>query len=75
LQEALSTNDFKAAEIRIHTLKGVAANLGFLRLEFLCKTILDNLNYNKITLIQNNLKKLSEEYCKIIDILKKGQTI
>jgi HPt (histidine-containing phosphotransfer) domain-containing protein len=73
LQKALLSNDFKEVEIRTHTLKGVAANLGFIQLEFLCKMLLDNLKNNEIKLIQNNIKSLSNEYYKIIDILEEGQ--
>ncbi|MDF2885587.1 MAG: hypothetical protein K0R54_6163 [Clostridiaceae bacterium] len=75
LQNALLSNDFKEVEIRTHTLKGVAANLGFVQLEFLCKTLLDNVRNNEIKSIQNNLKRLSKEYYEIINILEAGEIL
>jgi len=75
LKEALSTNNLRSAEIHVHTLKGVAANLGFLRIEFLCKLILEDLKNNKLQSIHDGMGILSIEYNKIISVLKEEITL
>ena len=75
LKEALSTNNLRSAEIHVHTLKGVAANLGFLRIEFLCKIILEDLKNNELQSIHDRMGILSIEYNKIISVLKEEITL
>ncbi len=74
LKEALAANDKKNIEIYLHTLKGVAANLGFIRLEFLCKALLDNIQKNELDFFQHNIETLSEEYYVIISVINEDQT-
>jgi HPt (histidine-containing phosphotransfer) domain-containing protein len=61
--------DDKAAEFYIHTLKGVAANLGFGSIRLLCKDILEGLKNNDRILIEQQIVKLTAEYEKIIFVL------
>jgi HPt (histidine-containing phosphotransfer) domain-containing protein len=74
LKESLVTNDLRSAEIHIHTLKGVAANLGFLRIEYLCKIIQEDLKKNDLQSIRDRMGILSIEYNKIISVLKEEIT-
>lgn len=67
--QAWSKNDIKSAIIHIHTLKGVAVNLGFIRIELLCKSIQDDLKNNDILYTQEYISELSTEYENIIEIL------
>lgn len=69
LQDALITDDLKMAEIYIHTLKGVAANLGFIRLEQICRSMLEMVHQLNVLNIKQSFIELSEEYHKIISAL------
>jgi HPt (histidine-containing phosphotransfer) domain-containing protein len=69
-QKAIIENDIKAVEIHIHTLKGVAANLGFTRLELISRKILNNIKDKESSYLKDELQELSEEYHKIITVLK-----
>ncbi len=69
-QRAITTKNYEVAKIYIHTLKGVSANLGFIRLEHLCKAINDHLNCNDTISLLDNVNALSEEYYNIISVLK-----
>lgn len=69
-QRAITNKDYEMAKINIHTLKGVSANLGFIRLEHLCKAINDHLTNNDIISLQDTVNALTEEYYNIISVLK-----
>ena len=73
--ESIIKNDFSAAELYIHTLKGIAANLGFLRLEALCKEVLDDLRINKYINIITNINNLGEEHNRIVFLFNEEQTL
>ena len=73
--ESIIKNDFSAAELYIHTLKGIAANLGFLRLEALCKEVLDDLRINKHINIITNINNLGEEHNRIVFLFNEEQTL
>jgi histidine phosphotransfer protein HptB len=69
LQDALIKEDLKMTEIYIHTLKGVAANLGFIRLEQICRSMLEMVHQLNVLNIKQSYIELSEEYHKIISVL------
>jgi len=73
--ESIIGNDFSAAELYIHTLKGIAANLGFIRLEALCKTVLDELKINKYINIETHINNLCEEHTRIVFAFNEEQTL
>lgn len=70
-QQAIDREDYTAAEIYIHTLKGVAANLGFLYLERISETILSLLRNQVLDSLPYHRNLLSKEYQRIISILVK----
>ncbi len=67
-QDAIAAKDYNNTLIQIHTLKGLAANLGFVRLEQISKVILEDVKNNKEPM-QRDINELSKEYNKIINIL------
>lgn len=69
-QDALLLRDWDAAEEYIHTLKGVAVNLGFIRLQLLCRTLYDKITNGESLFLKETLIAFSEEYDRIITILK-----
>ncbi len=73
-QKALKAGDLSEARMQIHTLKGVAANLGFVYLNALCKHILAILDQNDYPHLEQDLKSLSQEYHILIAILSEGIT-
>ncbi|MDF2945163.1 MAG: hypothetical protein K0S01_4021 [Herbinix sp.] len=75
LQDALAEKDLISANIYLHTLKGVAANLGFVKLELLCKNIMENIKNNELEYIHNKVNDLSKEYKKIIEIFNEEKTL
>jgi HPt (histidine-containing phosphotransfer) domain-containing protein len=72
-KDALSVYDYQSAELRIHTLKGVAANLGFVRLELISGSLLQDLREKQISSLRQDVSCLSEEYHRIINILSENQ--
>jgi HPt (histidine-containing phosphotransfer) domain-containing protein len=73
LQIALVAKDYQLAEMRTHTLKGVAANLGFVRLEIISKSILQDIHEKQLLTLKQDNCSLTEEYQRIITILKEDQ--
>ena len=69
LREALSNRQFSKAHDCIHTLKGVAANLGFEHIRYICNQLMSELEQNELHLMEWNLEKLAREYQKIISVL------
>lgn len=72
LQEAFAREDYAAAEFYIHTLKGIAANLGFIRLDALCKNILEDLRMNEFNNIPIYFIDLYEEHKRIVSVLNEN---
>lgn len=70
LRQSIDKEDYKSAETFAHTLKGVAANLGFLRLEQVCENILNLLRSNALDNLPIHISCLTEEYQRILSILK-----
>lgn len=68
-QTAITENDLHKAVFHIHTLKGIAANLGFNRLEQITSYIMEDLKKNDLEALQHNIKDLTEEQKKLINIL------
>lgn len=69
-EDALSRKDYNVAELRIHTLKGIAANLGFKRLELYSSNLLEAIRCKEYTFLDQDNRNLSEEYYKVIHTLK-----
>lgn len=67
--DAIERKDYIVAELRIHTLKGIAANLGFLKLEALSRKILLNIRAKQYPLLEQDIIELTKEYHKIIHII------
>ena len=74
-REALSLEDYQSAELRIHTLKGVAANLGFVRLEIISKALLQDIRDRELTTLRQDIYSLNEEYNRIITVLTEDQQV
>jgi HPt (histidine-containing phosphotransfer) domain-containing protein len=74
LKEAISNDDRKAAVNHAHTLKGVACNLGFRRLSVLCKTFMEEIDEAENEIPPQIYQELSDEYERIITILKYEQS-
>lgn len=68
-QAAVSIKDMQSARTHIHTLKGVAANLGFSRLHSICASIMEDIHNNCESISYMKQQKLREEYKKIIEII------
>lgn len=75
LQEALLKEDYQSAEAIVHTLKGVAANLGFIKLENLSKILLQDLKENRLTALHGDNCRLTKEYKQIIDVLTANRQV
>ncbi len=71
-QKAFKAGDFIEAEKHIHTLKGVAANLGFIYLQALCNRLLTELEQLNFNLFNHDLISLGQEYDIIISILNEN---
>jgi len=75
LKEALSKKDYQSAEIRIHTLKGIAANLGFIRLEIISRSVLYDIRERELVNLRHDIYSLTEEYKRIISALTEDQQV
>ncbi len=71
-REAIKKGDFTEAGKCIHTLKGVAANLGFIYLHALCNNLLNELENLDFNLFNHDFISLGQEYDIIISILKEN---
>lgn len=69
-QKDIINLDYKSAQMHIHTLRGVAANLGFHRLELICKTIMNQLLSETKNELMSKVEELTYEYNRIITIIK-----
>ncbi len=72
IQEAISKGDYTKAKLHIHTLKGVAANLGFSYLHALCSHLLTELEQEALGSFYRDLIHLDQEYNIITSILKEN---
>lgn len=68
-QDAISSQNMNAAIIYLHTLKGVAVNLGFLRLQFFCSILYEKIRAGEHLLSEETLNSFTEEYNRITKIL------
>lgn len=57
-------------ELLAHTLKGVAANLEFIKLYKACTTMVDELREKNTTTIDKNYEEVEKEYKKLITVLQ-----
>ena len=72
LEEALNCDDFKAAFISVHTLKGVALNLSFTKLASVCSELTEYLrNYENLNISRDiaieKFEIIKENYQKVVD--------
>lgn len=72
LKEALSSGSISEARMHIHTLKGVAGNLGFQYMHALCKHILAAMEQCEFKYFEHDINCLSDEYQLIIAILSEN---
>jgi HPt (histidine-containing phosphotransfer) domain-containing protein len=72
LQNALAKREFNTAEFKIHTLKGIAANLGFTKMEIISKSMLQSIRERNEQRIRHDNACLIQEYDRIISILKQA---
>lgn len=70
LEKAVADKDYKAIEMTAHTLKGLAANLGFTALSNQCAEIVADIRESKFDRLDSLMEKASEEYKKIIDLIE-----
>jgi HPt (histidine-containing phosphotransfer) domain-containing protein len=68
---SMEANDMNLAGMYIHTLKGVASNLGFTKMAALCKTIINDIKNNDLLFTHKSLQELTDEYNKITGLLNK----
>jgi HPt (histidine-containing phosphotransfer) domain-containing protein len=66
----LLSKDYKETAVYLHTLKGVAANLGFGRMEKLCFEMMEALRSEEYPTIKHLNEMLSVEYHLIIEALQ-----
>ncbi len=71
-REAIKKGDYIEAQIHLHTLKGVAANLGFIYLHALCNRLLTELEQESLSYFNRDLISLGQEYEIIISILNEN---
>ena len=72
IQQAIIEGDYIEARRHIHTLKGVAVNLGFIYLYSLCSRLLTELDEQNLYLFHKDLICLGQEYDFIVSILKEN---
>ena len=72
--KAIENEDYDNAERHIHSLKGVAANLGFICLENISGRILNALRVKEYQNIDMYTEKLEREEKRIIDIIQSFQS-
>lgn len=70
LIESLKNMDYKNSEMYSHTLKGLGSNLGFIEFSNYSAEILDMLRRGEYNNLDVMREKLSEEYIKIITLIK-----
>ena len=69
IMKAVADNNLSAAGMHIHTLMGIAANLGFTRLQEQCVTLLEELKSNNYIRFNTDIRRLKKEYCSLISFL------
>lgn len=69
IKKAFASGDLTEAQIQIHTLKGVAANLGFIYLYALCNRLLDLLKEKEMKYLEPDFIRLCQECDLLISIL------
>lgn len=67
--KSVSENNLSEAGLHIHTLKGVSANLGFIRLQELCVTLLEELKNRSYMDFNLDILRLKKEYRSLISFL------
>lgn len=66
LADAVMSNNNAGIEIQAHTLKGVAGNLGFNKLQDACSEVVSCIRQNKLDSLPDNYEKVKQEYELII---------
>lgn len=70
-QETFSSRDYDNARLRIHTLIGVAANLGFMSLESICRQLLQDIRHFDLKEADRHNTLLQKEYHELIQTIRK----
>lgn len=65
--DSIMKHEYKNAAFYVHTLKGIAANLGFHKLAQYCLRLQEEISKQRVD--QNHIKLLTNEYQKIILVL------
>lgn len=68
-EKSRSKEEYISARLSIHTLKGIAVNLGFLKLAKLCGEIQDSMSSDDYDGLKRKEAELSEEYHRIVGII------
>lgn len=66
LVEAYARQDFREIENCAHALKGISANLGFIRLQEACNEVVLGVRQDKLASIPDRYQKVKAEYENII---------
>lgn len=69
-QKSLMHQDYKDANLHLHTLKGVAANLGFCKLAEISNLLMTDIRCVNGNLNSIHYQELQYEYNRIISIIK-----
>ncbi len=72
LKDAVDTSDYCAVENYAHALKGVAANLGFERLQSACSALVLSVREDHLEDIPEQFETAQKEYAIIIDEIHKN---
>lgn len=67
LKLAVEDLDYKLIEDNAHTLKGVAANLNFIKLKSVCSELVNRIRSGEIENVPNLFEKVQTEYYKIVN--------
>ncbi len=71
--KAMEANDMNMAGVYIHTLKGVASNLGFTNLMLHSNSIIEDLKHYDYVFLHKKLQELTKEYNVLIELLSKDE--
>ncbi|MDF2485130.1 MAG: hypothetical protein K0R46_1298 [Herbinix sp.] len=71
-KNAFTSGDFMDAQVHIHTLKGVSANLGFSMIHSICERLLTELDQYDLEKFNEDMNILTREYDKIIALIVRG---
>lgn len=71
LKDAISTRNAEAIFLATHTLKGVASNLGFTKMEDACISLMQKIRDNDYSEMDQQFAIIEQEYTKIMEALRR----